>query len=68
MADCRVYWGSHGCEKPRGHEGEHMCGHWEDVEGPCSVYDWHGVRYFRLDGTLSDPLPVEAFGEDVASV
>jgi hypothetical protein len=24
-ATCRVYWGSHGCCLPRGHEGEHLC-------------------------------------------
>lgn len=23
--DCRVYWGSHGCMKARGHEGHHEC-------------------------------------------
>jgi hypothetical protein len=22
---CRVYWGSHGCKYPRGHEGDHKC-------------------------------------------
>lgn len=22
---CRTYWGTHGCELPRGHEGEHLC-------------------------------------------
>ena len=22
---CRVYWGSHGCDLPRGHEGPHRC-------------------------------------------
>lgn len=22
---CRVYWGSHGCSKPRGHTGIHFC-------------------------------------------
>ena len=22
---CRVYWGSHGCSRPRGHEGAHWC-------------------------------------------
>lgn len=22
---CRVYWGSHGCRKPRGHEGDCLC-------------------------------------------
>lgn len=23
---CRVYWGSHGCKKHRGHTGPHLCG------------------------------------------
>lgn len=22
---CRVYWGSHGCCLPRGHDGPHLC-------------------------------------------
>lgn len=22
---CRVYWGSHGCQLDRGHEGPHRC-------------------------------------------
>ena len=22
---CRVYWGSHGCTRPRGHDGMHVC-------------------------------------------
>jgi hypothetical protein len=22
---CRVYWGSHGCDRPRGHDGPHAC-------------------------------------------
>lgn len=22
---CRVYWGSHGCELERGHDGPHLC-------------------------------------------
>jgi hypothetical protein len=26
MDKCRVYWGSHGCDKPRGHRGHHRCG------------------------------------------
>lgn len=24
-ADCKVYWGSHGCDLPKGHEGHHRC-------------------------------------------
>lgn len=23
--DCRVYWGTHGCCLPRGHDGPHVC-------------------------------------------
>lgn len=23
--DCRTYWGSHGCDLPKGHEGHHEC-------------------------------------------
>ena len=22
---CRVYWGTHGCDRPRGHRGPHIC-------------------------------------------
>ena len=22
---CEVYWGSHGCARPHGHEGDHWC-------------------------------------------
>lgn len=25
MDDCRVYWGSHGCQLERGHEGPCVC-------------------------------------------
>jgi hypothetical protein len=24
-SECRVYWGSHGCDLERGHTGEHVC-------------------------------------------
>jgi hypothetical protein len=41
---CDVYWGSHGCERPRGHRGQHKCG-----KGCPPFYaeyafgdDWHG--------------------------
>ena len=23
--NCRVYWASHGCDRPRGHDGPHWC-------------------------------------------
>ena len=22
---CHVYWGSHGCSRPKGHDGDHWC-------------------------------------------
>ena len=25
VAECRVFWGSHGCDLLRGHEGHHRC-------------------------------------------
>jgi hypothetical protein len=25
MDTCRVYWGTHGCYRPRGHRGGHVC-------------------------------------------
>lgn len=25
LKPCRVYWGSHGCMLPRGHQGPHLC-------------------------------------------
>jgi hypothetical protein len=25
MEACRVYWGSHACYLPRGHDGPHLC-------------------------------------------
>lgn len=38
-APCRVYWGSHGCERPRGHDGPHWCDCCEcdDHPGPACV-------------------------------
>lgn len=36
--DCRVFWGSHGCELGQGHDRpeRHVCGSFEDEDGPCS--------------------------------
>jgi hypothetical protein len=35
---CHVYWGSHGCDRPRGHEGAHWCDccRCDDHPDPCS--------------------------------
>jgi len=35
--ECLVFWGSHGCSLPKGHDDpeRHVCGH-DDPDGPCS--------------------------------
>jgi hypothetical protein len=33
LTDCRVYWGSHGCRRPRGHDGPHECQCARDAHG-----------------------------------
>lgn len=33
-APCRVYWGSHGCCLPRGHDGPHLCECANGEDGP----------------------------------
>jgi hypothetical protein len=40
--DCRVYWGSHGCDRRRGHRGKHRCECGSTGYGP-------GTRYFGED-------------------
>lgn len=69
MIYCRVYWGSHGCDLPRGHKPPHVCGS-EDEEGPCSqAYDAGVVRYWEyadllVPPTLSRPHRSQTYGED----
>ena len=46
MNYCRIYWGSHGCDLERGHEGNHRCGCADDpqFQGPGNVggYPYYG--------------------------
>jgi hypothetical protein len=50
---CDVYWGSHGCELARGHEGAHLCGceceSHPDPDSGCvcgfPYYGWRTVFY-----------------------
>lgn len=50
---CRVFWGSHGCDRPRGHDGPHLClSCWTegDEDGwvgapPYYGHGWHLDRY-----------------------
>lgn len=56
---CRVYWGSHGCDKKRGHRGAHACGccdcdnHKRDHEDNGCVakppYYGPGTRFYGED-------------------
>lgn len=64
--DCRVYWGSHGCDLQRGHEGTCECWccecpngqhtHEPDEEGVCCVAKY---PYYGPETTF--------YGEDVES-
>lgn len=38
--ECRVYWGSHGCYRERGHEGEHRC---------SCAFDENGILLPHMD-------------------
>ena len=45
--DCRVYWGSHGCSKQRGHIGHHFCstGCIPCPEDRAFGADWDAEKY-----------------------
>ena len=51
MSVCRVYWGSHGCDIPRGHRSRHRC--------DCSStgYGWP-TRFYGEDLRLRDRVLV----------
>lgn len=76
---CRVFWGSHGCDLPRGHPPErHQCGLDEDDENPpCTQVEreldevtgtevWV-ERYAEADGGWGEPFPAMVWGEDLPS-
>lgn len=54
---CRVYWGSHGCARPRGHEGAHWCdccecdSHPQEGEGCVAGPPYYGpdTRFYGED-------------------
>ena len=68
QAICRTYWGSHACDRSRGHAGMHVCGTPDD---PCSQVENGQVRYWEFDHRggpatgLSKPYLAVLFGEDV---
>lgn len=69
---CRVFWGTHGCDLPRGHEGWHICG-LNDPDGPCGLVRPDGLGFTRgyltADeddiGDFGQPTPLLIFGADV---
>jgi hypothetical protein len=58
---CRVYWGSHGCDRTRAHHGPHLCscghdGYWYDGRPQ--------TRYYGEDVELAAVIAlVDALGE-----
>ena len=64
-SDCRVYWASHGCGLPRGHDGYHVCTDCtqaEDYDASNSkevgVYPYYGVGttdFYGEDANVASP-------------
>jgi hypothetical protein len=47
--ECRVYWGSHGCDLERGHLGPHVCQTcWDsdDTDGYVGTWPYYGPDTF----------------------
>lgn len=57
MEPCRVYWGSHGCKLPRGHEGQHICECFGEIELDLDVLNVGGPPYYGAETTF--------YGDDV---
>ena len=49
IVECRVYWGSHGCDLPRGHDGEHVC---DIVDDECPSSE--GYELYGQDALLAE--------------
>lgn len=66
---CRVYWGSHGCERPRGHDGDHWCDccecadHPDEDEGCVAGPPYYGpeTRFYGEDvpGWEQEPVKMQ---------
>ncbi len=56
-AECRVYWGSHGCGRPRGHTEPHECGFMNGLTGEfvsCCECEDH-ERDHEAEGCVAKP-------------
>ena len=56
---CRVYWGTHGCHRPRGHAGPHVCDDCfdpADNEGYVGSWPYYGpmTHFYGEDVTEAD--------------
>lgn len=58
---CDLFWGSHGCALPAGHDGVHRCGN-GDPAGPCSEYD-DTVEPNRMRYQYADAPEPEDWGD-----
>lgn len=57
MTHCNWFWGSHGCDLPMWHSGDHLCGTEDD---PCSKHNGTQVQFHYIGGDWSgewDDLP-----------
>lgn len=61
MSDCRVYWGSHGCDLEFGHEGPHFCccecaTHPDEDSGCVGAWPYYGdiTRFYGEDAPLGE--------------
>lgn len=67
MNKCRIYWGSHGCSLPRGHDGHHVCccidpeKHWVNPEHDTE----DGARCVGTWPYYGPELETRFYGEDV---
>jgi hypothetical protein len=61
---CRVYWGSHGCDLTRGHEGHCVCRSCydpKDTEGYVGVWPYYGPEtQFYGEDAAARGLPLTA--------
>lgn len=60
METCRVYWGSsHGCDRPRGHLGPHLCltCRTDDEDGWVGAPPYYGpgTRFYGEDVKADEP-------------
>lgn len=62
---CATFWGSHGCDRPQGHDGLHVCGDRNYDEGSyvlCSIHDGTWARFVVAGNERG---PVYALSEPV---